>query len=728
MFRVRTIALLLLGVLGCEKTPPAKPKPAVVDKVAKLTSVGPRVIANDAAYPLYLYGENFVDGMKLRVEGDAFEVKRISDTLASTTVSNIELPSSESILTLKATLLEGDQTRGEAALKVVNDADYPWPYDLEVIDGAVFVASPTTDTVWRYDTEGTPTAFTVRDRPRALAEYRDDSGKRFVVVVGELNGMLTLLDAETGGIAGTIAVRGQPQDIVVDGAIAYVSDRVSDTVHVVDLHRRHVVADWYAGINPRRMAVGLERLAVSNLGGDELVILSRQDGSRTEVVVGPGAKIIGGHTEKFSDYVMGLKAPRDLVWSEKHEVFLAATLGPNIGPNPDRMEVSMNSGVSVIAADGTFRHHVSMRRGNAERIAVDDDLGVILAADIARGRVVAFDLAAVVKGRGKMLTAQLFVEPPETVHPMRPLKEYGVDGHPTTSMYSGPAAIEIHDGRAYVLNRFTGTVSVVDYKGAKRGRLEIERTLAAPDMGSQSKRREGEVVFTTDFGDSRMTCDTCHHEGHNAGTLFTKGNPMHIYRSPSLRSISETAPYFTPAKFPSLAKISHFVTARNRLQNLPPNTREVEALVEFQRALAPPPNPYLGQKEIKLTGTRRGRPVKGANVFEANCASCHPPPMFTPDQDAETRGKTHETGEVTIALRPEHQDATPYPVPVPTLVGVWDNHPLFHGGQVGSKVVDKRIVPTRFALDEVLDKANHFDASGLTDAQRNDLLAYLLTL
>ena len=716
--RALLLAMLLAGS-ACKEDPPAPPPP-----VPALGAVGPRLIANDSAYPLYLYGDGFVDGMQLEVRGAKFDVRRISAKLAATRVDGIDLPAGESLVTVDATLHAEGKARGQAPLIIANDAAYPWPYDLCVVGGAVFVASPTTDTIWRYAPDAAPSKLDgVRvDRPRALAAYGD-----FLLVLGELDGTLTLVDTTSSEVVARIEIGGHPQQLAVDGDRAYVTDRVTDRVHVVDLATRQVMTSWYAGENPRAVAVGGGKIAVSNLGGDELALLDHESGTRTAVVVGPGAKIVGGHTEPFADSIMGLKAPRDLVWSTKHDVFLAATLGPNIGPNADRMEISMNSGISVIEPGGTFRHHVSMRRGNAERIAIDDAAGILLAADISRGRVVAFDLDAVVAGTSAV-RAQLFVEPPEGTVLLRPAHHYGEKNRATTSMYSGPAAIELYDGFAYVLNRFTGTVSQVDYADALDGELRLAATWPGPDLGPQKTRRAGEVVYTTDFGDSRMSCDTCHYEGHNQGTLFTKGRPIHIYRATSLRSISETAPYFTPARFPTLERISQVVTTRNRHNNLAPNTAEVTALSLFQRTLAPPPNPFADQSPVELPDGERGRPEVGAELFAANCATCHPPPMFTPDQDKATRGKMFDTGEVTIPLRPEQQDDTPYPVPVPTLVGVWDNHPLFHGGQVGNQLVDGRLVPTPFALREVLNRANHFDTTELDEQAHNDLLAYLLTL
>ena len=71
--------------------------------------------------------------------------------------------------------------------------------------------------------------------------------------------------------------------------------------------------------------------------------------------------------------VMGGKAPRALGWSARLGKVFVTSIGPNIGPNPQRMEVSMNGGVGVIdLAAHRFERHLGFGAGVSEGMALDE--------------------------------------------------------------------------------------------------------------------------------------------------------------------------------------------------------------------------------------------------------------------------------------------------------------------------------------------------------------------
>jgi cytochrome c peroxidase len=297
--------------------------------------------------------------------------------------------------------------------------------------------------------------------------------------------------------------------------------------------------------------------------------------------------------------------------------------------------------------------------------------------------------------------------------------------------------------RLSLLGRVSGTVLELDVTDAKSGKLAIKKTYAPWFEEKQLKRRLGEVVYRTDFGSSRMTCDTCHPDGHSGGIMFSKGQPIRIYRAPTLRGIRESPPYFTPAKLSSIRRTSRQVLARNRFFNPKPTKEETDEVTEFTGSVAVPPNPNLGPhgelpRALVLPDGARGDAMAGLALFESRgCASatCHPPPSFTADQVPATRGILHQLATpIALMLRPELQDLqTDYGQPAPSLLGVWDNFPLFLSGAGGNNLESDGTVvaKTPFALREVLENpawARHGEGPSMTPAERNDLLAYLLTL
>jgi hypothetical protein len=83
-------------------------------------------------------------------------------------------------------------------------------------------------------------------------------------------------------------------------------------------------------------------------------------------------------------------------------------------------------------------------------------------------------------------------------------------------------------------------------------------------------------------------------------------------------------------------------------------------------------------------------------------------------------------------LHEDLQDPHPKGYPPPTLLGVWDMFPLLGSGTGGFGVKDGQVVvATRFPLRWVIEHrgdAPHGAVADLTDQERNDLLAYLMSL
>jgi hypothetical protein len=319
-----------------------------------------------------------------------------------------------------------------------------------------------------------------------------------------------------------------------------------------------------------------------------------------------------------------------------------------------------------------------------------------------------------------------------------------VQGRAGVELHSGPRALALSaDGRTlYVLNRLTGTIAVVDVAEAPAGKARLVRqweVVPPKALRAQARRRLGQVLYYADLGRSAMSCDACHLEGHTGGVFFEKTRPLRIYRSTTALGSRDTPPYFTPASTHSLAETMSEVGSRNRFFNPPMSDPEVDALSLFVSLLPTPPNPHRGTEgaplqQLELPGGALGHPAAGRSLFtgKAGCAGCHPPPLYTLDQDAATRGRYLEVGTPPVLpLRPEQQDKLPGGFGTPSLVGAWDVWPMLGTGSAGFSVQGERLVVSeRFALRAVLELSGsaHGQVQGLTPQERNDLLAFLLTL
>ncbi len=129
-----------------------------------------------------------------------------------------------------------------------------------------------------------------------------------------------------------------------------------------------------------------------------------------------------------------------------------------------------------------------------------------------------------------------------------------------------------------------------------------------------------------------------------------------------------------------------------------PNEEIASAVDAYLHALKPTPGPSV------LDGKPTPAAERGRVLFQSDhlrCAHCHPAPLFTDLKmhDVQTRGdRDHEPAFDT-----------------PTLVECWRTAPYLHDGRF----------PT---LDSLLKEGKHGNASALSDAEFQDLIAYLRAL
>ncbi|AKU92124.1 hypothetical protein AKJ08_2511 [Vulgatibacter incomptus] len=727
------MALVAVGTLAfaLQRTPAREP--------AVLRAVGPRLISNQTDYPVMIYGEALRPGLRLAIGELRLETSWVDEGhLGAVIPAGIEIPAAQAVAVFEARLEGAD---GSAPLTVVNDAAFPTPLDLEVAAGRVFAVSRTTDELLVVEASGEVRRVPTCDGPRSLAKRSRDE---LLVIACEHGGELRLVSAaDPAGPQRSIPLSPGLQQVIVEGDEAWVTEHVRESVLRVDLGSGRVIGRYQSPVDPRPLALLGDRLLVGNASTEDLTLVLPSEARTLRVSPDSTTPIVGGHTETYALHAMGGKRPRAVVASDRLGVFFVSSVGPNIGPNPDRMEVTMNGGIGVVDREGRFLRHVALRQGLPEGLALDDERGFLYVADVSTGRVEILDAARLAAGDAdsrEAFVASLEIPPSVRTPRLRDGADFGVEGRASESLHSGPVALRLSEDRRtlWVLARFDGAVQAVDVSAPWRPELGLRIQLFGTE--AQPSRRLGEIAYHTDLGKTRMSCDACHPDGHTGGMLFTKGRPMRIYRSTSLRTVRDSAPYFTPSMLPTLRHMARDVLARNRFQNPKPTSNEIAALAHYTETLTPLPNPFVGPKgelptDLELPGGGRGDAVAGLRAFEASgCGSCHPAPQFTTDQDEATRGRLHRGTPLALPLRPELQDMARDPGwPPVSLVGVWDVFPLLASGAAGLEVQGDAIVPqTGLALRRVLEpplaSGVHAAAASLSEKERDDLVAYLLTL
>ncbi|HEY0095812.1 MAG TPA: MtsA protein, partial [Archangium sp.] len=600
---VALVALLVLlasggGVLWRHRASPERvPHP-------RLDSVGPRLTSNQTSQPLAIHGEGLVPGLRLALGPP------LSRELALTVVDarhayarlplGLVLPEDQvqAVVTVRLAGPPEVAPEGEARLTLVNDAAFP---DLMAMalapDGrTLFLASPPTDTVFALDVaSGRVESLAVGDGPSALATYNDAQGRSWLAVAHRYVGALHLYPLDRPG--STPRVLPAPvgaQGLVVDGTrgVAFVAEHVRDSVHALSLEDGHAV--WMAPVdpNPRELVRWKGLLAVGSLQTGQVVLLRQEDGAPGATLVPrPGVRILGGGTERFSAQVMGGKAARGLVASEKLGRLFLSSLGPNVGPNPERMEVSANGGVAELDVErGEVVRHRGFGAGITEGLALDEEAGLLYAADVGLGVVRVLDAHRL------EVLQEVAMPLPEGTPLVRPAADFGTVGRAGVELHAGPRSLALApDGRTlHVLNRHTGTVAVVDVSEARTGRARVVRQWPVGEVRAQARRRLGQVLYFADVGRTAMSCDACHLEGHTGGVFYEKTRPLRIYRSTTVLGSRDTPPYFTPASTHSLAETMRTVGGRNRFHNPDLTDVEVDALTLYVSLLSTPPNPFRG--------------------------------------------------------------------------------------------------------------------------------------
>ncbi len=754
---------MVVVLAGCQRadTPSAR---AVPDAGARATLgvVGPRLLSNQTSQPLTVTGEGLAPGMTLELEGAVTLSLPLRVLDASHAFARLpgELDLGAAPEVLVQARVAG--ATGTATLRLVNDTAFPDLAGLALSrDGRfAFTASTTTDMLYRVElATGTVTTAPTADGPAALATWREGDVE-WVAVTHLWAPTLLLVAVDDLTRRREVPAPVMAAGVLVVGDVAFVAEQARDTVAALELPSGKERWRTPVAPNPRALALVAARappgpgkrqgarlppaLAVGALQTGEVELLELDTGAVVSAhEPGPGTPIVGGGTAPYAAQVMNGKAPRGLAWSARLSALFVSSIGPNIGPNADKLEVSMNGGVGVVTLPEGWRRHLGFGAGVTEALALDDARGLLYASDVGLGLVRVLDAAALAGSEAsatKALVQEVALPPPPGFPLIRPAEDFHVKGRAGPALHTGPRALALSpDGRTlYALERFTGALSVLDV--SRRGRATWQRRWPVVDPLRQPTRRLGQVLYFADLGRTAMSCDACHPDGHTEGVLFEKTMPLRIYRSTTVRGSRETPPYFTPASTRSMGETAKVVGSRNRFHNPDPEPAEIEALTLYASLLTTLPNPFVGAdgaptETLALPDGRVGSPRRGLTLFEgkADCLRCHPPPHYTLDQDLETRGQFLDVGTPRVMpLRPELQNPRFEGFGTPALVGSWDVFPMLTTGLAGLEVKpDGRVrVETRFPLRAAVERwaPGHGRADLLTPEERDDLLAFVMSL
>ncbi|MFT3709949.1 MAG: MtsA protein [Archangium sp.] len=756
----RIVLPLLVLALGCTNAdtkadaavpPSATGVDAGAASKAIVLQIGPRLLSNQTSQPISI---TLGDGApKLSAQTKLVLGAPVSKVLDLIVIDDrhafTRLPAGLELGVMPEVLVDAKLSGIDAStkLRLINDTVFPDLTAFVVTSDAktALAVSGPTDTVYVVDlVAGTTKSVTVADGPSAIALWKE--GKNDWAVVTHLySAELTLFSLADPQVKKSVPAPVMSAGLIIQGNTAYVAEQARDSVVAIDLVAGKETWRTPVAPNPRELAIAGKSLVVGSLATGALEWLDLATGAPSAShEPKPGTPIVGGTTAKYGAFVMNGKAPRDLAWSSSLKQLFVASIGPNIGPNPDKMEVSMNGGVGVVDATKGWSRHLGFGAGVTESLAIDEARGLIYASDVSLGLIRVLDGKKLIKSdadASKALVQEVALRLPVGFPLVRPEADFNVQGRAGPSLETGPRQIALSaDGKTLtVLERFTCMITQLDV--AKQGKAEWKKQVKVCDaLLPLPNRRLGQILYHADLGRTAMSCDACHIDGHGEGVLFEKTNPLRIYRSTTIRGSRETPPYFTPASTFSMGETMKVVGGRNRFHNPDPSPEEIDALTLYGSLIPTLPNPFVGAdgapvESLLLPDGRTGNPRKGLALFEgkAGCVGCHPAPQYTMDQDAETRGKFIDVGTPHfMPLREEMQNVRFEGFGTPALVGSWDVFPMLTTGLAGLAVKDDGSVrvDTRFPLRTAIEKwaPTHGHADALSDQEKDDLLAWVMSL
>lgn len=255
-----------------------------------------------------------------------------------------------------------------------------------------------------------------------------------------------------------------------------------------------------------------------------------------------------------------------------------------------------------------------------------------------------------------------------------------------------PTAVALHadSNQVLVANTNSFSVSVLDLNDRKVS-ADIELG-ARPDL---SAAQRGELLFH----DARLThgswfsCQSCHTDGHSNGLRADTlgdgsfGAPKRVL---SLLGVKDTGPWAWNGSSPTLRQQIQ-KSMQTTMYGPQPTEAQIRDLEAYLGTLVPPPGPAGDEGAV-----RRGRAV----FEQRHCNRCHEPPFYT----------TPRSYDVGLVDEMDNRTFNP-----PSLRGLSQSGPFFH---------DSRAI----TLEEVLTRYRHELKEALSHQERQDLLAFLLSL
>lgn len=541
--------------------------------------------------------------------------------------------------------------------------DYHSPSGISVSeDGAyAYVSDETGCAVYKISTaDGSIAASYISD----LAVHNVvASGDRVYVTEGALGGKLVVLDTNLATV-GSVVTGHTPYDVVIIGNTAYVANRFSNSVSVVDLGSMTETKEIPVTREPESMA----------LAGTELFVACHlpEDAANSDVV-SANVDVIDTTSNTVTNsisLVNGAGNVKDIVVTSDGKTAYVSHLVAHYQYPTTQLDAGWvnTNGISVIdVASKTVKYtflldDLEHGAANPWGLALSDNDSYLYCAISGTGELIRTNLsklATLVSRAGRTGSAVSDVSEIVNCIPFAATVKERIELGGT-----GARAISFANGNVYVAEYFSGDVKVVD--GSK---MTVSSTMSIGTQPEADAVRQGEIYWNdaTICYQNWQSCSSCHPDARSGGFNWDElgdgvGTPKNTKSMVmSLRTPAALATGIEPTAESNI----YGSVSGTPLMNATAEAGHIsESIIAYLKSIIPEASPYLNDD-----GTLTDLAKQGKELFsEYNCSKCHPAPLYTDMTIRET---------TTLEFDPSWENS---PMDTPTLVEIWRSAPWTYIG------------------------------------------------
>ncbi len=532
-------------------------------------------------------------------------------------------------------------------------------------DGTVYAADETGGRVIKLAPDGTIAGqHELKDGAHCVKVVED----KVYVTRGDADGSLCVFSTDLKDFEEAYNVGHTPSDVEIVGETAYVANRFSNSVSVIDL----------ATGTTHDIPVGREPIALASTKDKVYVACHLPDDAATDDVVSASVYVIdmGTETVRSIELVNGTGGVKDIeVTPDGEKLFVSAVIARYQYPTTQLDGAWINSnGFAVIDADTdsyvttVLLDDVTLGAASPWGIAFDNDTAYFAAS--GTGEIISVPLGKldnIISKSGELAD------------------EIGVlNTIRTRTQLPGEGVRDIHcvGGKLYCTEYFTGDIAVMNTS---------DFTVSTLSLGEQPEAdivRLGETLWydATKCYQNWEACASCHPDGRVDGFNWDNlndgiGNPksavsmMYTFRCPPVMTTGIRADAETAVR--AGMKFIQFNTM---------SEESVRAIDEYLKSMLPEQSP-----ELNLDGTLTEAAAEGEQLFERyGCVECHPAPLYT-DLEFHTSPVLGNDGGW------ENRDFA-----TPTLVESWRSAPyLYNGSALTMEDAVRAFVPEGTSEDDI---------------------------